>query len=167
MVCLNSRHFVFKNRMHDSKKLECSNSSQKARILLKKLGEIRKSLSYREKFIQGTNKYVRSTEMFEFLSIAVIGSQLYFSFNFICFEHIQFLPVISWFWFFLHISIWALPIWAPICFPEVTYPRYDPGDVAIHLSLIPLSTSMPPKSVTILHTAEIWLAQSTHHINME
>ena len=92
--------------------------------------------------------------MFEFSSIGVIRSQLYFSFNFICFEHIQSLPVISWFWFFLHVPIWALPIWAPICFPEVTYPRYDPGDVAIHLSLIPLSTSMLTKSKTILHTAE-------------
>ena len=74
MVCLNSRRFVyvFKNRMHDSKTFECSNSSQKVRILLKKLGEIRKSSSYREKFIQGTDKFVRPTEMFKFSSIRVI-----------------------------------------------------------------------------------------------
>ena len=50
MVCLNSRRFVyvFKNRIHDSKTFEYSNSTQKVRILLKKLGEIRKSSSYRD-----------------------------------------------------------------------------------------------------------------------
>ena len=48
------------------------NSSQKVRILLKKLGEIKKRSSYREKFIQGTNKFVRPTEMFEFSCIQVI-----------------------------------------------------------------------------------------------
>ena len=74
MFCLNTRRFVyvFKNQMHDSKTFECSNSSQKVRTLLKKLGEIRKSSSYREKFIQGTDKFVRSTEMFELSSIQVI-----------------------------------------------------------------------------------------------
>ena len=73
MVCLNSQHFVyaFKIQMDDLKTLECSNSSQKVLILLKKLGEIRKSLSYREKFIQGTNKFVWPTKMFEFSSIQV------------------------------------------------------------------------------------------------
>ena len=78
MVSLNSRRFVyvFKNRLHDSKTFECSNSSQKVRILLKKLGGIRKSLSYREKFIQGTDKFVRPNKMFEFPSIRVIESQL-------------------------------------------------------------------------------------------
>ena len=60
----------------DSKMFECSNSSQKVRILLEKLGEIRKSTSYREKFIQGTDKFVRPTEMFEFLSSQVI--QIFF-----------------------------------------------------------------------------------------
>ena len=40
------------------------------------LEEIRKSSSYREKFIQETNKFVRPTEMFEFSSIRVIESQL-------------------------------------------------------------------------------------------
>ena len=58
--------------MHDSKTLECSNSSQKVRVLLKKLGEIRKSSSYREKLTQGSDKFVRPTEMFEFSSIPVI-----------------------------------------------------------------------------------------------
>ena len=74
MVCLKSRRFVyvFKTRMNDSKTLECSNSCQKVRILLKKLGEIRKCLSYREKLIQGTDRFVRPTEMFEFPSIRVI-----------------------------------------------------------------------------------------------
>ena len=74
MVCLKSRRFVyvFENRMNDSKTLECSNSCQKVRILLKKLGEIWKYLSYREKFIQGIDRFVRSTEMFEFPSIQVI-----------------------------------------------------------------------------------------------
>ena len=57
--------------MHYLKTFECSNSSQKVRILLKKLGEIRKSSSYREKFIQGTDKFVRPTEMFDFSSIRV------------------------------------------------------------------------------------------------
>ena len=47
--------------MHDTKTLERSNSSQKARILFKKPGEIGKSSSYREKFIQGTDKFVRPT----------------------------------------------------------------------------------------------------------
>ena len=61
--------YVFKNRMHDSKTFKCSNSSQKIRILLKKLGEVRKSSSYREKFIQETDKFVRPTEMFEFSNI--------------------------------------------------------------------------------------------------
>ena len=44
MVSLNSRRFVyfFKNQIHDLKTLECSNSRQKVRILLKKLGEIKK-----------------------------------------------------------------------------------------------------------------------------
>ena len=53
MVSLNSRRFVdvFKNQMHDSKTLECWNFSQKVRILLNNLGEIRKSSSCREKFI--------------------------------------------------------------------------------------------------------------------
>ena len=74
MVCLNSRGsvYVFKNRMHDSETFECTNSSQKIRILLKKLGEIGKSSSYREKFVQGTDKFVHPTEMFEFSSIQVI-----------------------------------------------------------------------------------------------
>ena len=74
MVCLTSRRFVyiFKIRTHDSKTLECLNSSQKVQILLKKLGEIRKSSSYREKFIQGSDKFNRPTEMFEFLSVRVI-----------------------------------------------------------------------------------------------
>ena len=78
MVCLNSRRlaYVLKNRMHDLKPLECLNSSQKVRILLKKLGEIRKCLSYRAKFIQGTDKFVRPNEIFEFPSIRVIESQL-------------------------------------------------------------------------------------------
>ena len=59
--------------MHDSKAFECSNSSQKVRILLKKLGDVRKSSSYREKFIQGTlDEFVRPTEMFEFSSIRII-----------------------------------------------------------------------------------------------
>ena len=58
--------------MHDLKTFKCSNSSQKVRILLKKLGEIRKSSSCRGKFIQGTEKFVRPTEMFEFSSIRVI-----------------------------------------------------------------------------------------------
>ena len=58
--------------MHDSKTLECSNSSQKVRVLLKKLGEIRKSSSYREKFIQRIDKFVHPTEMFEFSSIRVV-----------------------------------------------------------------------------------------------
>ena len=40
------------------------------------LEQIRKSSSYREKFIQETNKFVRPTEMFEFSSIRVIESQL-------------------------------------------------------------------------------------------
>ena len=57
---------------HDSKTFECSNSSQKVRILPEKLGEIRKSSSYRGKFIQGTDKFVRPKEMFEFSSIQVI-----------------------------------------------------------------------------------------------
>ena len=65
--------------MHDTKTLKRSNSSQKVRILLKKPGEIGKSSSYREKFIEGTDKYVQPNEMFEFLSIRVIESQLYFS----------------------------------------------------------------------------------------
>ena len=59
--------------MHDLKTFECSNSSQKVWILLKKLGEIRKSSSYRKKLIQGTDKFVRLTEVFEFSSIRVIG----------------------------------------------------------------------------------------------
>ena len=58
--------------MHDSQTLECSNSSNKVRILLKKFGEIRKSSIYSEKFIQGANKFVRPTEMFEFSSIRVV-----------------------------------------------------------------------------------------------
>ena len=58
--------------MHDSKTFECSNSMEKVQILLKKLGEVRKSSSYREKFIQGTDKFVRPTEMFEFSNIRVI-----------------------------------------------------------------------------------------------
>ena len=57
--------------------MNCLNSSQKFPILLKKLGEIRKSSSYREKFIQGSDKFVRPTKMFGFLSIRVIESQLY------------------------------------------------------------------------------------------
>ena len=60
--------------MHDSKTLECSNPTQIVRILLK--SEIRKSLTYREKFIQGTDKFVRLIEMFEFLSIRVIETFL-------------------------------------------------------------------------------------------
>ena len=74
MARLNSRHFVyvFKNWMHDSKTLACLSSSQQVWILLKKLGEIWESSSYREKFIQGTDKFVRPTEMFEILSIHVI-----------------------------------------------------------------------------------------------
>ena len=76
---LNSRRlvYVFKNRMGDSKMFECSNSCQKVGVLLKKLGEIRESSSYREKFIQGTDKFVRPNEMFEFLNIRLIESQLY------------------------------------------------------------------------------------------
>ena len=62
--------------MHDSKTFECSNWSQKVGILLKNLGEIRKSSSYGEKFIQGTDKFVRPNEMFEFPSIRVIESEL-------------------------------------------------------------------------------------------
>ena len=59
MVCLNSRMlYVFKNGMHNSKTLESSNFSQKVQILSKKLREIRKSSSYTEKFIQGSNKFV-------------------------------------------------------------------------------------------------------------
>ena len=72
--------------MHDLKTLECSNSSQKVRILLKMLGEIRKSSSYREKFIQGTDKFVRPTyrdvQVFEypnyrdfFASKGLVGSR--------------------------------------------------------------------------------------------
>ena len=74
MGCLNSRRFVyvFKNRMHELKTFQCSNSSQKVRILLTKLGEIKKSSSYREKFIQGNDKFGQPTEMFEFSSIRVI-----------------------------------------------------------------------------------------------
>ena len=49
----------------------------------------------------------------------------YFSLNLVCFEHTDFLPVISWFWK-LYVPIWALPILAPTCFPEVICPRYDP-----------------------------------------
>ena len=60
--------------MHDSKTLECSNPTQIVRILLK--SEIRKSLTYREKFIKGTDKFVRLIEMFEFLSIRVIETFL-------------------------------------------------------------------------------------------
>ena len=73
IVCLNSRRpaYVFKNRMGDSKTFECSNSCQKVGVLLKKLGEIRESSSYREKFIQGTDKFVRHTEMIEFSSTRV------------------------------------------------------------------------------------------------
>ena len=56
--------------MHDSKTLECSNSSQKVRILLK--SSERKSSSYREKFIQVTDKFVRPTKMFEFSSVRVV-----------------------------------------------------------------------------------------------
>ena len=67
--------------MYDSKTLECSNSSQKVLILLKKLGEIRKSSSYREKFLQGTDKFVRPNKMFEFPSIWIIETQLYLCFN--------------------------------------------------------------------------------------
>ena len=63
--------------MYDSKRFECSNSSQKVQILLKKLGEIRESSSYREKFIQGTDKFVQPNEMFELPSIPVTESQLY------------------------------------------------------------------------------------------
>ena len=76
MVCLNSRRFVYvsKNRMYDSETFECSNSSQKVQILLKKLGEIRESSSYREKFIQGTDKFFRPNEMFELPSIPVTES---------------------------------------------------------------------------------------------
>ena len=83
MICLNSRRFVyvFKNRMHDSKTLKCSNSSQKVQILLKKLEEIRNRSSYREKFIQGTDKFVRPNKMFEFPSIRVIASQLHDAYN--------------------------------------------------------------------------------------
>ena len=56
--------------------------SQKVRVLLKKLGEMRKSSSYRKKFTQGTDKIVRPNETFEFPSIRVIESQLYtFSFH--------------------------------------------------------------------------------------
>ena len=40
------------------------------------LEQIRKSSSYREKFIQETKKFVRPTEMFEFSSIRDIESQL-------------------------------------------------------------------------------------------
>ena len=58
--------------MHDSETMECSNSSQKVRILLKRFREIRISSSYREKFIQGANKFVPPTEMFEFSSIRLI-----------------------------------------------------------------------------------------------
>ena len=74
MVCLNSQGFVYvlKNWMHVLKTFECSNSSQKFWILLKKLREIRKTLSYREKFIQGTDKCVWPTETFDFSSIRVI-----------------------------------------------------------------------------------------------
>ena len=70
---LNSRRlvYVFKNRMGDSKTFECSNSCQKVGVLLKKLGEIRENSSYREKFIQGTDKFVRHTEMIEFSSTRV------------------------------------------------------------------------------------------------
>ena len=64
--------YAFKNQMHDSKTFEWSNSMEKVRILLKKLGEVRKSSSYRGKFIQGTDKFVQPTEMFEFSSIRVI-----------------------------------------------------------------------------------------------
>ena len=73
MVCLNSQRlvYVFENRMGDLKTFECSNSCQKVGILLNKLGKIRKSSSYREKFIQGTDKFVRHTDMIEFSSTRV------------------------------------------------------------------------------------------------
>ena len=57
--------------MGDLKTFECSNSCQKVGILLNKLGKIRKSSSYREKFIQGTDKFVRHTDMIEFSSTRV------------------------------------------------------------------------------------------------
>ena len=57
--------------MDDLKTLECSNSSQKVQILLKKLGEIRKSLCYKENIIQETNKFFWPTKMFKFSSIQV------------------------------------------------------------------------------------------------
>ena len=68
---------LLKNGMHNSKTLESSNFSQKVQILLKKLREIRKSSSYTEKFIQGTNKFVRPKKMFEFQSIRVIPRTTY------------------------------------------------------------------------------------------
>ena len=66
----------FKNRMHDSKTLECLNSSQKVRILLKKFGEIRKSLSCRER-----NSSKGPTNLFDLskcLSFRVLELQRFF-----------------------------------------------------------------------------------------
>ena len=48
----------------------------------------------------------------------------YFSFNYSCFEQIELLPNISWYWKF-YVPIWALPNLAPTCFPEVICPRHD------------------------------------------
>ena len=57
-----------------------------------------------------------------------------FPFSFSCFEHIECLPVISWFWKF-YVPIWALPILALTCFLEVIYPRYSPGTISINWNM--------------------------------
>ena len=62
-----------------------------------------------------------------------------FSFSFSCFEHIEFLPVISWFWKF-YVPIWALPIFSAHLFLGVIYPRYNPNTTIINWHTRNIST---------------------------
>ena len=49
----------------------------------------------------------------------------YFSFNFSCFEHIDSLPVISWFWKF-NVPIWAFPTLGAHPYSESNFPWTQP-----------------------------------------
>ena len=57
-----------------------------------------------------------------------------FPFSFSCFEHIESLPFISWFWKF-YIPIWPLPVSSAHLFLEVICPRYGPDTIIINWNM--------------------------------
>ena len=57
-----------------------------------------------------------------------------FPFSFSCFEHIECLPVISWFWNFMSL-IGRFQFLVPICFLKVIYPTYKPDTMIINWNM--------------------------------